>query len=226
MSYFNHGKFYSGRFASGDFSVINRLDPLSLNPYLLTKPKDTGVPTNDPVSLLPDASSGGLDLEQIVNDDYRPTQTAYGQQYDGVDDYLEVVFSGGTLPTSCSVFSMVNTSDGSFILFGGHDGGRFIGCGSASTSDTMGSNGGSMYVDGVLAANREDLSAAVAVGDWVLVEARATNLTTWEAFGISNYFGGGFRLSGTVGPVLIVDTDVADEHRSRIEAWLRAEVRD
>jgi len=147
-------------------------------------------------------SATALHMAAIASDARRPTLSANGPVFDGVDDGFSDAATSG-LPTSATILMLVKTTDTDAILFS-HGVTAFVGCWDATAGAISGSAGTpTVKVDGVSKATRSALQAAINdnVTHTVLIEA--ADLSTWTTAGFGAYNGASFPFSGTMVPLWI-----------------------
>ena len=154
-------------------------------------------------------SATALHMTAIASDARRPTLSANGPVFDGVDDGFSDAATSG-LPTSATILMLVKTTDTDAILFS--NGVTSWVCTWDATAGAISSGAGTptVKIDGVSKTTRSAIKTAINdnVTHAVLIEA--ANLSTWTTAGFGAYNGGAYPFSGTMVPVAILDAGAGD----------------
>lgn len=179
------------------------------------------------------------DLSGNNNTIYKATTAAKptmqtGAYFDGVDDELRTAdFAAGTLGSNMDCFMAVRRASLGGTAFLGYmtpSQTAYFGAHAQGAAPLTSSNSGSVYsyvvdgsaVSGGASATRGQLSAALPVGQSVVLEARNLNLSTWTRFSIG--WGGGLPFNGTYGALIVCPAQTS-EVRTRVARYL-AEIAD
>jgi hypothetical protein len=172
-----------------------------------------------PVGYLKNMKTGAtaLHMTAITGDGRRPTLTAGGLVFDGVDDGMNDAATSG-LPTSATVLMLVKTTDTDAIIFSNTTA-AFIGCWDA-TGGAVHSGAGSptIKVDNVSKTTRSALKTAINDNATHTVLIEAANLSAWTTAGFASYAGGSFYFGGTLIPVAILDAGAGDYAAALVSA--------
>jgi hypothetical protein len=152
------------------------------------------------------------------------------RRHDGIDDgTATAAFAAGTLTSNMDFFCVIRReSAAKFILgyqtalgavyFAAVDPAQsvdaFLGVGSSLTFFVSG-----VAVAGGTSVNTDTLSAAIPVGQWVVLEIRNLDLSAWTALGLAG-FGGGWNLNGSLGDDIVLCPAQTDAVRAKIRRKL------
>jgi hypothetical protein len=162
--------------------------------------------------------------------DYDTTGFPAMWQFDGTDDALiTATFSAGTLSADMDCFILMRRFDDSRSILGDSGPADYFFCYDAdNVIDVAGSNVGvpTYYMNGTqVPANggsgqtmRDDLAAAIPIGEWVVAEAHNLDLSAFTAYNFSNY-GATWYFSGDTAAILICSAQT-DAVRAQIRRYL------
>lgn len=175
-----------------------------------------------PVGRINDKSGNGNHATQPTAAARPVVSAPHYMTIDGVDDRLDLSSLSLIAGMDCFVAVNTNTDIPTQALFARDAGySAFFGVwASGGGSATYGGAVGTpdLAVDGTLlpAATRDDLSSALTVGDWHIIEYRNLDLSTWTTMRL---FGGGLPFSGDIGGLVLCPSQDAAT-RTKVRQWL------
>ena len=154
------------------------------------------------------AYKGGAGFDLVApSDAARPLSTA-GLTFDGGDDKLAFAFAGGAGPASATIVSIIKTGAAPSVLYA-YDGGNFGPIGQSGVAAAAGgSAGGTVKVDGVTTALRDDLFTAAYNGAAHIVQQLEANFAGFPSLMLSGY--PGLAFAGVLIPIAILDPAAGD----------------
>lgn len=160
-----------------------------------------------PVGYVANRKAGGFNL--TASDDLRRPLATNGLTFDDSNDWLQFAQpAGGAMPVSATVLFLIKsvtaatacfTTDGDLV--------GAIGQSGVSGSPAGGSAGGTVLVDGVSRATRDDMFVAACDGAFHTVEHAEANYSAFTAFRFNGY--PGVNIPGVIVPVAILNTATA-----------------
>jgi hypothetical protein len=162
-------------------------------------------------------SATALHMTAMTGDSLRPTLTANGLVFDGVNDGMNDGATSG-LPASTTILMLVKTTDTDAIIVSNTTA-AFVGCWDG-TGGAISSGAGTptVKVDGVSKTTRLALKTAINDNATHTVLIEAANLSAWGTMGFGSYAGGSFYFGGTMVPVAILNAGAGDYAAALVSA--------
>ena len=185
----------------------------------------------DPVGYAADQSGRGNHMVN-ANAPGRPLAATVGSvnciDFDGTDDELLTLGTSAGFITGMDYFLVVYLDVLASPVFAYNDSGGGIGVAQdgVATSATASAGSPSYKINGVAVpggtgATRDQLYDALSSGGWIIAEANAATLTTWDGFRIAGL--AGFQINGKVAEMILCES-VDDATRARIRTYLGSHV--
>jgi hypothetical protein len=159
---------------------------------------------------------------------YSATGIAPFQLHDGVDDGMATAgFAAGTLINGMDCMVPVRRDSAAMtVLMHSHAGGDYFGHVQESSAFVCywGAGNPTVYVNDVqlsggTSVTAGTLAAALAVGDWYILEFRGLDLGLWDAFGFGRW-NSSFPFNGARGDIMLFESTASTEDKDKARQYL------
>lgn len=153
----------------------------------------------------------------------------YSDLFDGTDDGYAAAFDAGTLGSNMDFFAVLKrNADTRFLVAAVASGGDGFGAcfaGASGTTASVGVGSASTYlvngvaVPGGTGTTMDQLNTAVPSGQWLVLEVRNLDLSSWTGFLMGGY--AGWFCSADIGAVILCPAQ-SETRRARNRRWIAA----